>query len=166
MLALDAVDETGRLLPPDEAPESAIPYIDEADSGVRFILDRESGVYISGSDVRALQLAKAAVAGGIEALLGNSSIKASDVRALFLAGGFGNYLRPESAAAIGMIPSSLATNCIPCGNAAGAGAVMALLCQADREALSDIQRRTDYIELSYSGAFLDAYVERMMFEAW
>ncbi len=161
MLALGAVDETGRLLPPDEAPPAAQPYLARGADGMRFVIAPD--VWVSAADVRQLQLAKAAIAAGIETLLGAFSLRAGDVRQLYLAGGFGNYLRPASAARIGLFPAALADRIVPCGNSAGAGAAAALCSDAACEALSALAARTEYLELSGSAAFTEAYIDAMEF---
>ncbi len=162
MLDLGAVDETGRLLPPDEAPDEALGYLSESDDGVRFAL--RDGVYISAADVRKLQLAKAAVAAGIETLLDALGLTAEDLTALYLAGGFGNYLNKHSAARIGLFPKCLVERLIACGNSAGAGA-SAVLCsdEALRE-LETLAKTVEYLELSGNRVFSEAYIDAMEFE--
>ena len=159
MLELGAVDETGRLLPPDETTAAARAHVSVSDGGVEFSL--APGVSVSAADVRALQLAKAAVAAGIETLLGQMGVAAEELTALYLAGGFGNYLRPESAARIGLFPACLVPRVVPCGNSAGAGAAAALCSDDARRALSAIAQRAEYLELSGRADFSEAYIDAM-----
>ncbi len=65
--------------------------------------DREVSLY--QSDVRALQLAKASIAAGLAVLMERTGVVPSS---LYIAGAFGNYLRPDDLASIGMVPSGLA----------------------------------------------------------
>ena len=163
MLELGAVDETGRLLPPDEAPEEALPYLEEdEDGGVRFRLAGD--VYITDADVRQLQLAKAAIAAGICTLLDEAGLEEDDLACLYLAGGFGNYIRRESAAAIGLLPPSMVERIVGVGNSAGRGAAAALLSAQARDILDGLPGRCRYIELSGHRAFNDYYIDCMMFE--
>lgn len=162
MLKLGAVDETGRLLPPEEAPETALPYVDEGDDGVRFHLTDK--VYITEGDVRQLQLAKAAIAAGIATMLDEADLSENDVDTLYLAGGFGNYIRKESAVAIGLLPKNMLERIVPVGNTASQGAAAALLSQDARNTLDTLPRRLRYIELSGHKGFNDYYIEHMMFE--
>jgi len=67
-------------------------------------------------DIREVQLAKAAIAAGVNVLLQMSGIDIRDIDTVFLAGGFGNYINPESAIRIGLIPAELADSIIPLGN--------------------------------------------------
>ncbi|MGN1004409.1 MAG: ASKHA domain-containing protein [Oscillospiraceae bacterium] len=163
MLELGAVDETGRLLPPDEAPEEALPYLEEdEDGGVRFRLAGD--VCITDADVRQLQLAKAAIAAGICTLLDEAGLTEDDIACLYLAGGFGNYIRRESAAAIGLLPPSMVERIVGVGNSAGQGAAAALLSAQARDILDGLPGRCRYIELSGHKAFNDYYIDCMMFE--
>lgn len=164
LLELGAVDETGRLLPPDEAGEDVLPRLEETDEGVRFYLDEARTVCITDGDVRKLQLAKAAVAAGIQTLLLKSGLKEEQVSALYLAGGFGNYIDQNSAAAIGLLPESMLDRIVPVGNSAGMGAAALLLSDQARSDLEEFLPRCSYLELSGCPEFNDAYIECMMFE--
>jgi uncharacterized 2Fe-2S/4Fe-4S cluster protein (DUF4445 family) len=164
LLELGAVDETGRLLPPDEAEANVLPYLEETDEDVRFYLDRDRTVYLTDGDVRKLQLAKAAVAAGIQTLLVRSGLTEDQISTLYLAGGFGNYLDQDSAAAIGLFPASLRDRIVPVGNSAGMGAVAWLLSRQARAELEDFLPKCSYLELSGCPEFNEAYLECMMFE--
>lgn len=164
LLELGAVDETGRLLPPDEAEEAVLPWLEETDDDVRFYLDKSRTVYLTNGDVRKLQLAKAAVAAGIQTLLTKTGLTENEISALYLAGGFGNYIDQNSAAAIGLLPPSLLGRIVPAGNSAGMGAVAWLLSEEAREALDAFLPRCSYLELSGCPEFNEAYIECMMFE--
>ena len=121
------------------------------------------GVVITPQDVRQLQLAKAAIAGGIYTILERAELSPGDVGTLFLAGGFGNYLRPQSAADIGLFPAALLPKVKAIGNAAGAGVVAALLSKPARRHLSKLQKQARYHELSGDALFMEKYMECMMF---
>lgn len=162
LLRLGAVDETGRLLRADEAPESLLPYLGKRRGRPAFCLTRE--VFLTDQDVRKLQLAKAAVAAGIRTLLDTAGLRESDISALYLAGGFGNYIDHNRAADIGLLPKSLVKRLIHVGNSAGTGALAALVSQPAREALSVIQKRCSYLELSSSAAFNEQFVKNMTFD--
>lgn len=137
-------------------------YLEEDENGdQRFYLTDK--VYISQKDVRQLQLAKAAVAAGIRILMSESGAEYSDVTAFYLAGGFGNRLKPESAAAIGMIPKELVSKAASAGNTGLAGAESALLAPSLRGELIRIKNNCKYIELSSDSRFNDLYVEEMSF---
>ncbi|MDD6160470.1 MAG: ASKHA domain-containing protein [Oscillospiraceae bacterium] len=165
MLRLGAVDETGRMLDieedEDEIPEEALPYLFLWQDSPAFRLSEK--VWVTQADVRKLQLGKGAIAAGVRVLMDAYGVGFEGVSALLLAGGFGNYIRPESAARIGLIPAELLSVTRPVGNTAAKGAQMALLSSAAREELARLQKNMDYRELSGLPAFNEAYMEAMMF---
>lgn len=164
MLELGAVDETGKLLDSDEAPVEALPYLGLVNGESVFFLTKDHQVYITGSDVRKLQLAKAAIAAGIRVLTKEKGGGMDGISALYLAGGFGSYIRRESAVRIGMIPVEFLNKTVPVGNSACEGAVSALLSREAQSELLKIRDSCCYIELSSSAMFMDEYLAAMMFE--
>ena len=115
------------------------------------------------SDVRKVQLGKGAIAAGIQVLIDTSDVDYDDIGALLLAGGFGSFIRPASAARIGLIPAELLGVTKAVGNTAAVGAKMALVSAEARERLDKLQKAMDYQELSGLAAFNTAYMEKMMF---
>ena len=120
-------------------------------------------VTITPKDIREVQLAKAAIAAGINVLLKKTGIKYDDIEALYLAGGFGNYLDKNSAAAIGLIPKALLDKVKPVGNSSLTGCCMALLNNDFKQQAVKIAQEANYIELSCDADFQSEYVEQMMF---
>ncbi len=165
MLTLGAVDETGRMLDVDEdegeIPEEALPYLFLLDGEPAFRLTEQ--VYVTQADVRKLQLGKGAIAAGARVLLDAYGASYDDVGELLLAGGFGSYIRPESAARIGLIPSELLPVTRAVGNTAAQGAQMALVSQEARDRLTRLQANMEYRELSGLAEFNSAYMEAMLF---
>ena len=147
LLETGAVDETGRMLNQN-----------------KFWLEEQEGIYITAGDIRKMQLAKAAIAAGIQVLMHYAGITVSDVKSLALAGGFGSYMDLKSAARIGLFPKSLLSTAKTLGNTAGEGAAMALCSENARERLNKIRSSCEYIELSASTFFNDKFVEQMKFE--
>lgn len=133
---------------------------DEDGEAIFRLTDR---VLLTQRDVRQLQLAKAAVAAGIRLLLSDGGLSFADLDALYLAGGFGNRLRVESAIRIGMLPAEMAGRIFPVGNASLAGAEQALLMPESRDTLLKIQKNCRYIELSTDPDFNEAFVDEMTF---
>lgn len=158
------VSGTGRLLGPDEAPEEFSGYLGEDENGNGiFYLTEDRSVFLTASDVRQLQLAKAAVAAGIQVLLKKSGLRADDLDRLYLAGGFGNYMDPGSAAKIGMLPEELTSRIVLMGNASLMGARMALTEPDAEKRLLELRNSCRYIELSGDADFNEEYVEQMFF---
>lgn len=164
MLEVGALDETGRVLDVDEdddIPEEAPPFLTLLDEEPAFRLTEQ--VYVTQSDVRKVQLGKGAIAAGIQVLIDTSDVNYDDIGALLLAGGFGSFIRPASAARIGLIPAELLDVTKAVGNTAAVGAKMALVSAEARERLDKLQKAMDYQELSGLAAFNTAYMEKMMF---
>jgi uncharacterized 2Fe-2S/4Fe-4S cluster protein (DUF4445 family) len=120
-------------------------------------------VRVSQRDIRELQLAKGAIRAGIEILLKELGIGYGDVTRVYLAGAFGNYIKPESALRIGLIPVLPNAEIVPVGNAAGSGAKLALLSRAAREETHEIVDLVEYLELSTLPEFQDQFAESMVF---
>lgn len=85
---------------------------------------RIGDVLVTKESVRAVQLAKGAIAAGIEILTESYGIGLSDISGVVLAGGFGYYLDPKAAAAIGLLPKELTERTVTGGNTALSGAAM------------------------------------------
>lgn len=86
---------------------------------------RIGNVTVTQEAVRSVQLAKGAIAAGIEILLDRYGADAEAVDRVVLAGGFGYYLRPEAAAVIGLLPKELAEKTVTGGNTVLSGALLA-----------------------------------------
>jgi len=120
------------------------------------------GISLTQQDIRQVQLAKAAVAAGIELLMDTAGVGASDIHALYIAGGFGSHLDPRSAAAIGLYPAALAPKVRVLGNAALEGA--ARLLDTERQSDTDaIVRAARPVQLSGNPQFADQFIRHMNF---
>jgi uncharacterized 2Fe-2S/4Fe-4S cluster protein (DUF4445 family) len=122
-------------------------------------------VSLTQSDIRELQLAKAAIAAGLRILLARLGVARSDITRVYLAGAFGNYVNRGSARRIGLLDFPLEI-VEPAGNTALLGAKMSLFL-ADRGewAHAAIRARTEHLSLAADEHFLDTYVEEMTFPA-
>jgi len=148
-----AMDETGRI---EEGPHTI-----EVDGAPAFVI--ADGIAVTQRDVRRIQTAKAAIAGGVLALVHRAGLALSDIQKVYLAGGFGNYMNPQSAMDIGLLPPIFRDIIKNIGNAAGAGAGMTLLSdEYIRESLR-IAELSQHVELGGDAYFMDKYVECMMF---
>jgi uncharacterized 2Fe-2S/4Fe-4S cluster protein (DUF4445 family) len=154
LLELEIVDDTGAM---SEA---------YADSGYCLVEQRngqDSRVCFSQKDVRQLQLAKGAVAAGVMVLLDEWGAKPQDISTVYLAGGFGNYLRPSSALAVGLLPQETEEHIVAAKNSAGMGAVRCLLFEHEAERIRQIADKAHYIELSTDSRFQDHFMDQMLF---
>ena len=163
LLETGAVDETGRLLDPDEISHGISAHISTAGGKNAFMLTADNSVYMTASDIRKLQLAKSAIAAGIQTLLRHIGVAEDGVKQFILAGGFGSFMDQYSAARIGLFPASFLPVAKTLGNTAGEGAAIALCSAQARASLESIRARCEYIELSTSPVFNEQFVEQMMF---
>lgn len=166
------MDDTGRMAEELTGDDGSRLYggltVKKGDSGPLFVWkDAISGRTLSFNqkDLREVQLAKAAIAAGLETLLGQAGLSVEDIGTLWLAGGFGSYIRPDSAAAIGLIPRDLVPKTRSLGNAAARGALLCLLSRKQNQKARDISAEARTIELSGRPDFQNAYIEAMMFPA-
>ncbi len=123
-----------------------------------------SPVYFSQKDLREVQLAKGAVAAGIETLLNCRNMAVTDVEMVYLAGGFGSALDPESAFQIGLLPAELKGRVIPSGNTSQRGAVYYTLSGDFRRRTGKLRESLDYLELSFDKGFSRRLMAHMYFD--
>ena len=158
LLGAGAIDDTGRI-DGDGAPQ----WLAAQDDKVA--LDRPAGIFLTGRDVREVQLAKGAIAAGVQVLLQQAGIEADAVQRVCLAGGFGSYMDRASACRIGLLPQVLEGRTAAVGNASGAGAKAALLSSAAMEEAKRLATAVRYVELSARRDFQDAFMDNMLFPA-
>ena len=116
-------------------------------------------VAVTQNDIRAIQLAKAALYAGFRLLMDKINIRKID--RVVLAGAFGTHIDPKYAMVLGMIPDCLLEHVRAAGNAAGTGARMALLNQAARCEIEAVVRRIEKIETAVEPSFQDHFVKAM-----
>ena len=122
------------------------------------------GVMLTQQDIRQIQLAKGAIAAGIEVLLHRAGISCRDVQTLYIAGGFGSHLDLTAASCIGLIPAELAKKAVVLGNASLSGARQILLNQSAWQISAEIAAQAQCLNLAADPHFSDAFIENMMFE--
>jgi len=144
LLVNDLIDETGLLKEP-------------------FIISAEKNIQIVQQDIREIQLAKSAIYSGIKILLNLAGLSFIDIDALYLAGGFGNYINIKSAIQIGLLPFQLRDKIYPVGNSAGIGALQYLKSDDFDEKIDKILKNTQYIELSNVDEFIMEFALNMNF---
>lgn len=113
---------------------------------------------VTQNDVRQLQLAKAAIATGIQGLLEHAGLEPSELNSIIVAGAFGSYVDVRSAIAIGMLPQIPLERFHQIGNAAGVGAKMMLVSSSARNDAIALAREAGYLELATSTGFMQRFV--------
>ena len=164
LLETGLMDETGMLKEASDVTEKLKTYVGTyEDQACVWLTDQ---VCVTQEDIRNLQLAKAAIAAGIEVLLKEKGFSYSNVTGVLLAGGFGSFLNKESAAAIGLIPKELLPVTEAVGNAAGEGARLAAIAKAARVHINKIQKKMRYLELSMQPSFSEIYMDCIDFASY
>ncbi|MEW6696917.1 MAG: ASKHA domain-containing protein [Bacillota bacterium] len=165
MLRLDLIDSSGHLVNPSEiSPVVSFKIKQRLQQGQRqnrFILADK--VYLDQKDIREVQLAKAAVAAGIQVILLEAGIKAEALETLALAGGFGNYLNPANALRVGLLGEVRESKIHQVGNAAGSGAIMLLLNFTARERAADLSKRFKHLELANDERYHRIFIQQLNF---
>ena len=123
----------------------------------------ERGVYLTQKDIGEVQLAKAAIAAGIQMLMERLGITEDEISSVYIAGAFGNYMDPVSAGKIGLIPTALVKEVKPVGNAAGEGAKIALVNENEMLEMDELVRKIDFVELAASAEFQDHFIDELGF---
>ena len=121
-------------------------------------------VYLARSDIREVQLAKAAIASGIRILAEQAGAALADIEKVYLAGGFGNFIGLDSACRIGLFPAALRAKIVPVGNAAGSGSVRLLVSEQARRRAEALRQATRCVELAATPDFNDVYTDELLFE--
>ncbi|MBN1440164.1 MAG: DUF4445 domain-containing protein [Anaerolineales bacterium] len=137
----------------------------EADSAGEkaFTLSEDPPLRITQADIRRLQLAKGAIAAGIQTLCRSAGVRLEEVGMVHLAGGFGSSLSPESARIVGLIPQELGGRIEPAGNTALAGTLMTARDPALLEGLIALAPAVRVLDLSRAPGFQEEFVNAMRF---
>jgi uncharacterized 2Fe-2S/4Fe-4S cluster protein (DUF4445 family) len=116
-------------------------------------------IVVTQQDVRAIQLAKGALYAGVRLLMDHRGV--DHVDRIKLAGGFGSYIDPQYAMLLGLIPDCDLNRVSAVGNAAGDGAMIALLNTEARRYIEKFGADVDYIETAIEPRFQDYFVGAM-----
>ena len=131
------------------------------------LVSKEEGaardIVITQKDIRKVQLAKAAIYTGCHILMKKKDVRPKDIKKLYVAGAFGNYLNLENSKLIGMLPDIPIELITFVGNAAGAGARMALISKKLRQTATSVSRKVDYVELALDPDFQMEFTSAMFF---
>ncbi len=121
-------------------------------------------ITFSRRDINQVQLAKGAIRAALQTLLAYAGLTEAQIDAVVIAGAFGTYLDVQSGIEVGLFPRLEQTRFSQVGNAAGAGARMALLSQAVRRQAVQIARRVQYVELTSAPGFTARFARAIMFD--
>lgn len=167
------IDYRGRMLRSNElgdiADELKNRVVEHPKYGVSFIIadreesGRDSDILLTQKDIRETQLAKGAIMAGFNILKKKFGLVDKDIDEILIAGAFGNYIDPEKARTIGLLPNFPDKKVRFIGNAAGTGAKMVLLSEDARKEAAMISENTGHIELAVSRDFYKEFSDSMYF---
>ena len=153
-LRLGLVDRSGRIRDRGEA------FVRRNDKPA---IALAADVHILQADVRAVQLAKAAIRTGVDLLLDLCGLAERNVDRFVLAGAFGQSVDVANAIAIGLLPPLPRARYAQVGNAAGAGVARMLASTVERERAAQIAARCRYVELNTHPQFQGRFMENIGF---
>lgn len=113
-------------------------------------------IVVTQSDVRAIQLGKAALYAGVKLLMAERGV--IEVDRIVLAGAFGSYIDPRHAMILGMIPDCDLAKVVAVGNAAGDGARIALLNREARSEAAKLAREVVHVQTAVAAEFQNEFV--------
>jgi uncharacterized 2Fe-2S/4Fe-4S cluster protein (DUF4445 family) len=149
-------DLAGRVLWQEKQPAFCVATAEETGHGKPILLTQR--------DLRELQLATGAIRAGITLLLARAGLEPADLEEIFVAGGFGNFIRRSNAQRIGLLPHGVASHRIRYrGNTSLAGAQLVAISGRARAAAEELARRTEHVDLSRDPRFTMTFAEAMIF---
>jgi len=123
---------------------------------------RGSDICVCRKDISEIQLAKGAMAAGLDLLLAEAGHKPAEIEKVVIAGAFGSFIDTRSAITIGLFPDLPADRFFQIGNAAGTGAQQSLLSRQKRAETAEIAKRLEYIELAGHPGFAEVFARAML----
>lgn len=174
LLRLGIVSANGRMLSPRDVPpvlpqalRERLQLVDERPAFVMVPADLSASgqpLVFTQQDVRQVQLAAGAIRAGVNVLCGLVGVKPEDIEEVWIAGAFGNFLRPESAQRIGLLPRQIPLERIHfAGNTSLAGATLAVASVNARRQAEWLADCTRHIDLAAQPEFRHAFAEGMIF---
>ena len=158
LLKAGFIDKSGRLNP------DADTRVRGKDGEVEFVLVPSSqtatgeDIVITQADIENVLRAKAAIFAGINVLAKILNLKFSDIKRIYLAGGFGNYLDKENAIILGLIPDIEMERIQFVGNTSILGAKMALLSKDALDTAYHISKNITYYDLITYPGYMDEFM--------
>lgn len=148
LVELGLVNQRGRLLTENEQNgERIVPLTDT--------------VYLTQNDIREVQMAKGAIAAGIELMVRDRGVDLAAIDRVLLAGAFGSFIRPSSACRIGLLPPALLDRIQAVGNAAGSGAKLLARDRSTLPLTDALLERIRFLELADLPDFRSVFARNM-----
>ena len=153
------LDASGRLM----KKESIATPVVEVEGLVAF--QYGDGIHLTQKDIRQIQLAKGAVRAGIDLILESGGIDCDQLNKIYVAGGFGNSLRPINMERIGILPENAADKVVFCGNASIDGSILLLTNTDKRLFLETALKKMVYLQLAKSPNFINCFLKSLNFSS-
>lgn len=159
MLKVGIIDKRGKML------NIYHPRVRRGPDGLEYVLawrdetaSKQWDIVVTQRDISEVQKAKAAIQAGWRVLLSALNLTENDLDAVFVAGAFGNYINPESAVTIGLLPEVPASKVVFLGNSAGSGARILLKSREARGMLKELRGKVKYVELAAHSLFTKEFI--------
>ena len=120
-------------------------------------------ISLTQEDIREVQMAKGAIAAGIELMMEELEITYEQVDRVILCGAFGTYMNAKSAARIGLIPEPLLSKVIAGGNAAGMGCRQITMDQKLFALTGELVQKIEPLDLASRPQFQRTFAKQMAF---
>jgi len=151
------IDRTGRF------KTNADERLTEGDEGLQFQLvpagNGHQEIVITQADINNLIRSKAGVFAAIRVLMESTKTKSEDLEAIYIAGGFGNFLNVRQAVTIGMLPDVPLEKIQFVGNTSIAGAKTVLLSREALETAEQIAKSMTYFDLMSHPKYMDEFIK-------
>lgn len=163
MLAVGLLDRDGKIKPLDNR------RIRQTESGKEFIIafkeetEGQDDIVVTESDIENIKRAKAAIYSAASILARHMDFQFSDIKKIFIGGGFGTYIDIANAIRIGLLPDLDVSRFIFVGNSSLAGARSILLSHEAMKKADEIAKKITYFELSVEPKYMDEYMAALFF---
>lgn len=151
------IDRTGRL------KAAGDPRLTEGDDGLQFQLvepqNNHQEIAITQADINNLIRSKAGVFAAVRILMNSTQTKLEDIDAIYIAGGFGNFLNVQRAVTVGMLPDVPPAKLRFVGNTSIAGAKTSLCSQKSLETAERIAEGMTYFDLMSNPDYMDEFIK-------
>jgi len=164
LLTTGILDPSGRLRKAEECPklsDNLVRHLEEEDGHPLFRIGPD--VVLTQNDIRQIQLAKSAIRTGMDLLLQETGLDPESLDSVVIGGGFGNFLRPPSLEAIGMLPPNTAHKVAFGGNTSWQGCAKLLVSVTKRRFLEQEAQKIRHLPIAEKSEFMDRFVQNMEF---
>jgi len=163
LLRQGLIDKSGKIVAEDSE------RVRSGSSGREFVVafkaetEADSDIVIAEADIENLKRAKAAIYSSAAVLIKHMDLDFSEIKNIFIAGGFGSYLDIDNAIKIGLLADLERSKFLFIGNSSLAGARQMLLSYEANKIADDIARKITYFELSVDPGYMDEYMAALFF---